>query len=66
MIVADQDDIRRADRRLSFLSRQHRLVGAKCLIEFAEIFAPAMRILRADFPLYFRERMQLRRAPSRS
>ena len=63
MIVPDKNHIGTPKRGLNFFSGQYGLITTKRLIEFAEIFSPAMRILRADFPLDFCQRMQLRRAP---
>src|SRR5215469_3411538 len=61
VIIADQNNIRRTDCGLDLLAIEHGFVSFESLVEFAEIFAAIVRILRPDFPLHTLERLQLRR-----
>jgi len=57
MIVADQDNVGGVQSSLNRLRVEQRIVTAKGLVEFAQIFTAAMRILGADFTLYSSQRV---------
>ena len=66
VVIADQNNIGRAERALNLLTIQNRVVAAERFIELAKIFPPAVRILRANFTLHSCQRVQLRGAASGS
>ena len=66
MVVADEDHVRGVQSALNLLRIEQRIVVAERLIEFAKIFAAAVRILGADFALDPSQRVQLRGAAAGS
>src|SRR5437868_3012426 len=66
MIVANQHDVGRMQSILNLLRIKQGIVAAERVAEFPEIFAAAMRILRANFALHARQRRKLCRAASQS
>ena len=59
VIVTDQDHVGGVQRVLNLAGVEQEFVAAICLIEFAKIFAAAVRILSTDFTLHSRQRVQL-------
>ena len=66
VIVADQHHVGRRQRTLNLRRIEQRIVTAERLAKLAQILAPVVRILRPDFPLHSRQRVQLHRAAPRS
>src|SRR5579862_10001886 len=66
MVIAHEHDICGMKRVLQLPGIKQRIVVTKRLAELAQIFAPAVRILGADFALHSGQRVELPSAATRS
>ena len=66
VVVTDQNHVGGVQSILNLLRVENRIVAAEGLVELAQIFTAAVRVLRTDFALDSRQRVKLRYAATGS